>query len=202
MTSPSGRNRQLRLGDIAPVDDFVERARGTIDFERGMGADFDPSEVPPELVHLIPIARRWSFADIGAQTVFIEHLEKNAPHDIEAFLSALGALVDEIERWFDRIGQTHGPREWPAAANTFLNTVEMYGLVKPPNPEVIERQRRKNDEHARRLQQTDDLEASRAAMSRQEFAVVVRLLSQYESELDGADKRRLEIARKRVPATG
>jgi hypothetical protein len=198
MTSPSNHKRPLRAGDIATVADFAERAGGTIDFERGKGDDFDPNEVPLELVHLIPFARRWSFADIGAQTVFLEHLEQNAPCDIEAFLRGLGPHLEEIRRWFDRLRQTHDAGAWPAAAVAFLNTVEMYDLVKPPDPDLIERQKRKDEEHLRRRQQGDDLEASRVAMTRRDFAEVVRLLSPYESELDGADKCRLELARKRV----
>ena len=201
MTSP-GRKRPLRAGDIAPVADFAERACATIDFERGKGDDFDANQVPPELVHLIPFARRWSFADVGAQSVFIEHLEQNAPGDVEAFLNALAPHLDEMERWFNRLRQTHDVGAWPAAADAFLNMVEMYGLVKPPDPDLVERQKRKNEEYLRRRQQVDDLEASRVAMTRRDFAEVVRLLSQYESELDGADQRRLEIARKRVPGAG
>lgn len=202
MTLPSGRKRPLRAGDIATVADFAERARGTIDFEHGKGDNFDQNEVPPEFLHLIPFARRWSFACCGEQTVFIEHLEQSAPRDIEAFLSAFGPHVDELDRWFDRLRVTHGAGAWPAAAVAFLNTVEMYYLVKPPDPDRIERQKRKNDESLRRRQQGDDLEASRAAMTRRDFAEVVRLLSRYESELDGADKRRLEIAQKRVQGAG
>ena len=191
-------DRPLRSGYIAPAGEFVARARGTVDFERGAGAEFDPNDVPEQLGHLIPFARRWAFADCGKQSVFVEHLERNAPADIDAFLAAVGPHVDEIARWFDRLRESRGPGEWPPAGYAFLNTLEMYDLVKPLDPALIERNRRKHEEYLRLQQQRADIEASRAAITRRDFAEVVRLLSPYESELKGADRRRLEIAQKRV----
>lgn len=195
---PPGRKKPLRSGDSATHAEFVERARGTIDFERGKDDDFDPNEAPLELRHLIPFARRWSFADIGQQTVFIEYIKQNAPGEIKAFLAALAPHIDEIGAWFNQLRQTHGAGAWPAAAYAFLNMIEMYALVKPPNPDLIAREKQKSIDYLRRLQKVDDLEASRTAMTRGDFAEVVRLLAQYESELEGPDKRRLEIAQKRV----
>jgi hypothetical protein len=107
---------------------------------------------------------RWSFADIGAQTVFIEHLEQNAPGQIEAFLRAVGPHVEGIRTWFARLRELHGVGAWPAAAEAFLNMVEMYGLVKPPDAAAIERQKRKDEEALRRSQRGDDLESSRTAI--------------------------------------
>jgi hypothetical protein len=191
-------DRPLRSGYIAPASEFVARARDTIDFERGAGAEFDPNDVPEQLGHLIPFARRWAFADCGKQAVFIEHLQETASRDIDAFISAMRPHEDDLRDWFKRLFAAHGPVGWPAAANAFVNTLEMYDLVKPLDPALIQRNRREHEEYLRRQQQRDDIEASRAAMTRRDFAEVVRLLSPYESELEGADRRRLEIAQKRV----
>jgi hypothetical protein len=192
----SGGDDRLRSGDIRTVGYFADRARDRLDFDLGANDVVDPAEVPRDLQHLIPFVRRWAIPGSGPQMVFIEHLQENAPQDVEAFCEAVAPCFDDILNWI-RTEVDKGGKS-PRAVSSFSYLISAYELAKPPDPLVLEKSMTAAEEFQRRKQQKQDIREAVEAMRIRDFAEVVRLLEPYAEELGGADWKRLEIARKRV----
>ena len=180
------------------MEEFVERARDNVDFERGADYDFDVKDVPEDFQHLIPFARRWALADCGEQAVFLEHLETHAPEQVQEFLEAVAPHWQNIHVWICDEIETEGAGNCSAAITAFCYLSEMYQLAKPPDPAIIARNRERWRQQESDRQRREDIEQSREAIRNRDFAAVVRLLAQHESQLTGADMKRLVIAKKRV----
>jgi hypothetical protein len=191
--------RGIRQGDIVPLGVFAERARETLDFERGAGVKINMADVPIALQHLIPFIERWAIPGSGPQSAFIEHLEETSPSEIDAFCQAMKPHLAEIREWNQQYLAPEGannPITVPEALNHFVYALGAYELAKPVDPELIARNQERAD--ARRIEEARKqaiLAAAEAFRSRR-FDEVVRLLAPYQSELADVDRKRLEIAKK------
>ncbi len=191
-------NREIRSGDILTTGDFAERARRRMDFDKGANVTVNPDEVPAHLRHLIPLVEKWSLAGSGPQQVFIEHVETNAPDELESFVNAVRPAFDDILTWIRESIAIHGVCNTPEAVSQFAYLASTYELAKPPDPEVLARGLRKMEalKAARALQSA--IEDASDAMRERRYADVVTLLGPHETELTGANLKKLEIARKRM----
>jgi hypothetical protein len=194
--APNGNEpRRIQPGDIVPLGHFIDRARETLDVQRGAGATIRSAEVPPTLQHLIPLIERWAIAGSGPQIAFIESLRETAPAEIDAFCNALRPHLDEIREW-NRQSLAVAPREAPDALVHFVYALGAYELAKPVDPDLIARNERTAELRRHAASRRDDIAASAEAFRARRFEEVVRLLSPHEAELTETELKRIEIARK------
>jgi hypothetical protein len=191
--------RGIQQGDIAPLGVFAERARETLDFERGAGVKINIAEVPPTLRHLIPFIERWAIPGSSPQSAFIEHLEETSPRGIDVFCQAMKPHLAGIREWNQKCLASQGantPTTVPEALNHFVYALGAYELAKPVDPDLIARNQERAD--ARQIEEARKqaiLAAAEAFRSRR-FDEVVRLLEPYQSELTDVESKRFEIAKK------
>jgi hypothetical protein len=196
MSQPPGQKGELRAGDVAPVEVFVEHARTTVDFNQGAGCVFDETDVPETLQHLIPLARRWGFADNGSQTAFLENLQRNHPQEVEEFVAAVSPQRKQIHEWVCSHIEAMTSAVNPAVS-AICNLAEMYDLAKPLDPSLIANNVARSQHEKLEREKQVAIEQSLAAMKKRDFDGVVRLLRPYETQLRGADEQRLSIAKTR-----
>jgi hypothetical protein len=178
----------------------MDRARESLDFERGAGVAVNADEVPENLRHLIPFVQHWALPGSGPQMVFIEYLEENSPAEIDAFCRAMQPCVDEIRAWIRKsvVGVTaQNIVDQPQAQFHFGYALSAYALAKPVNPDLIAREREKAAAHARDERRKQDIADAADAFRAGRYGEVVLLLEPHESQLSGVERRKLELARNR-----
>jgi ABC-type phosphate transport system ATPase subunit len=83
------------------------------------------------------------------------------------------------------------------AVSAFCNLAEMYDLAKPLDPSLIAKNVKRSEKERLEREKQVAIEQSLAAMKKRDFDDVVQLLGPYETQLRGADKQRLSIAKTR-----
>ena len=182
--------KPLKSGDVYPAHVLRD--------EYGMNAENRPyfkvivDDVPQPLRELIPYVERWA---IPCDVTRGDYFDKQPEEDVADFYYTVLPFTDQINAWLDE--QPENVADWSDAAIHYMYFLKAHAEAYQPTEEELEARAKRHAEwqHKRELKAAVS-EADEAFRSK-DYALVVRLLTPFEDELEKIPSAKLALARKR-----
>jgi hypothetical protein len=186
------------------VDRFPECGK-PIDLEVGAGLSIDATQVPENLAHLVPIVNKWSFDNLDDQDVFVTHMERHRPGEIEQLNAAFNDETHaRFRAWrlslpFDKHRNEFTAEDWQHPYWLFLNVIKLRETTgghddSPAVQEMLARQ----SEAIRRTKYTQATILADEAFRNSDYAAYFEILSEYEDLLTDTQRKKMAVARRKA----
>ncbi len=182
--------RPLKSGDVYPAHVLRD--------EYGMNADNRPyfkvvaDDVPKSLRELIPYVERWA---IPCDVTRGDYFEKQLEQDVADFYHAVLPFTDQINAWLDE--QSDDVADWSDAAVHYMYFLKAHAEAYQPTEEELQARAKRHAEWQHQRELKSAVTEAEEAFRSKDFALVVRLLSPFEDELEKIQATKLAFARKK-----